>query len=83
MVLVKCVKLDGVRWAGSREYTACSTRFDKVFRVCVDIAHPPHRGRCVMSTTSIVHTSVSCVNSHHRGRVCSSCHVNHFKCPYL
>ena len=57
MVLVVCMKLDGVRWAGSSEYTACSTRFDKVFRVCVNIAHQPHRGRCVMSTTSIVHTS--------------------------
>ena len=34
MVLVVCIKLDGVRWAGSSEYTACSTRFDEVFRVC-------------------------------------------------
>ena len=60
MVLVVCIKLDGVRWAGSSAYTACSTRFDEVLRVRADIAQPPHRGRCVMSTTSIVHTSVSC-----------------------
>ena len=32
MVLVVCIKLDGVRLSGSSEYTACSTRFDKVFR---------------------------------------------------
>ena len=57
MVLLMCVKLDGVRWAGSSECMACSTRFGKVFRVCVDITQPPHSGRCVMSTTSIVHTS--------------------------
>ena len=63
MVLVVCIKLDGVRWAGSSEYTACSTRFDKVFRVCVNIAQPPYRGRRVMSTTSIVHTS-DCLYMH-------------------
>ena len=63
MVLLMCVKLDGVRWAGSSECTACSTRFDKVFRVCANIAQPPHRGRCVMSITSIVHTS-DCVYMH-------------------
>ena len=57
MVLVVYIKLDGVRRVGSSEYTACSTRFDEVFRVRADIAHPPHRDRCVMSTTSIVHTS--------------------------
>ena len=60
MVLVVCIKLDGVRRAGSSAYTACSTRFNEVFRVCVDITQPPHKGRCVvlaMSTTSIVHTS--------------------------
>ena len=37
MVLVMCIKLDGVRWAESSAFTACSTRFDKVFSVCVDI----------------------------------------------
>ena len=34
MVLAVCIKLDGVRWAGSSVFTACSTRFDEVFRVC-------------------------------------------------
>ena len=63
MVLVVCIKLDGVRWAGSSAYTACSTRFDKVFRVCADITQPPHWGRCVMPTTSIIHTSdcIACI----------------------
>ena len=55
MVLVVCEKLDGVRWAGSSEYMACSTRFDEVFRVCVN-SHPIEAGSVVlaMSTTSIV-----------------------------
>ena len=65
MVVVMCIKLDGVRWAESSAYTACncSTRFDEVFRVCADITQPPHRGRCVLSTTSIVHTS-DCLYMH-------------------
>ena len=58
MVLVMCVKLDGVRWAGSSEYMACSTRFDEVLRVCAN-SHPIEPGSIVlaMSTTSIVRTS--------------------------
>ena len=58
MVLVMCVKLDGVRWAGSSEYMACSTRFDEVLRVCAK-SHPIEPGSIVlaMSTTSIVRTS--------------------------
>ena len=63
MVLVVCIKLDGVRWVGSSEYMACSTRLNKVFRVCADITQPPRRDRCVMSTTSIVHTS-DCLYMH-------------------
>ena len=65
MVLVVCVKLDGVRWAGSNAYIACSTRFDKVLiqGVSTYIAQLPHRGRRVMSTTSIVHTS-DCLYMH-------------------
>ena len=42
MVLVMCVKLDCVRWAGSSEYMACSTTFDEVLSLCADIAQPPH-----------------------------------------
>ena len=57
-----------IRWCEvSRKYSAynaCSTRFDEVFRVCADIAHPPHRGSsCVLSTTSIDHTS-DCLYMH-------------------
>ena len=53
----------GRKYCIHSEYTACSTRFDEVFRVCANITHPPHRGRCVMSTTSIVHTS-DCLYMH-------------------
>ena len=58
MVLVCCVKLDGVRWAGSSEYMACSTSFDEVLRVCAK-SQPIEPGSIVlaMSTTSIVRTS--------------------------
>ena len=52
----------------SSEYTGCSTRFDEVFRVCVDIAQPPHIEAgsivLVMSTTSMSIPLIACTFVH-------------------
>ena len=61
MVLVVCIKLDGVRWAGSIVHTMLAQQDLTVFRVCVDIAHPPHRGKVSCQPLPLSILLIACI----------------------